>query len=109
MEEAAAIEMVVAVTVKMAVACRGRRMVVAVTVKTVVACRGHGTAAAVHRGRRTVLERMSAYECGFQGQLYMGHYNGYTPWPNTSLVYHPMGVQSPWASGLTAIMTKIKR
>jgi hypothetical protein len=32
------------------------------------------TVAAVRSQRRTVSERTSAYECGFQGQPYMGHY-----------------------------------
>jgi hypothetical protein len=38
--------------------------------------RGCGMAAAVCSQRRTVSERASAYECGFQGQPYMGHYSG---------------------------------
>jgi hypothetical protein len=41
-----------------------------------VVCRRCGMVVAVHSQRGTVSERTSAYECGFQGQLYMGHYIG---------------------------------
>jgi hypothetical protein len=40
-------------------------------------CRGRGMVAAVHSQRGTVSERVSAYECSFQGQPYMGHYSAH--------------------------------